>query len=110
MATTNHHERYRLHWSTSFVLIVAVDTILTALAIESGLGIEGNPALAGLVHAGGYLGLAALKAVVMVGVWAIWYRAEAGRAHGWVPKFALGAGAFIVGWNLLNIALALVFM
>lgn len=102
-------QSYRSEWGLGFGLIVIADTLLTAAAVDAGLGVEGNPLIAGLVHGGGYLELAVLKLLVMLTVYGVWRYSDPGRADAWVPKYAAGAGVFIVAWNLLNISLALAF-
>lgn len=102
-------QQYRSEWGLGFGLIVIADTLLTAAAVDAGLGVEGNPLIAGLVMGGGYLELAVLKLLVLLTVYGVWRYSDPGRADAWVPKYAAGAGVFIVAWNLLNISLALAF-
>lgn len=94
---------YRLYWLVAGITLIGLDTVTTAIAIKYGLGVEGNPLLAGIVARGHWMFLASLKANVMVAVYGVWKIAPQGSWHGRVPRASAIIGVGIVVFNTVMV-------
>lgn len=93
----------RTCWVVAAVTLVALDTLTTAVAVEAGLGVEGNPLLVPLVAADQWFALGVLKGLVVTAVWLVWRLAPQGSWHTTLPRGAAALGVAIVASNTLMI-------
>lgn len=94
---------YARKWALATLLIVVVDTAITAAAVESGMAQEANPVLRPWVHGEAWTLVVAAKAVVMATAMAVWYAAEDGRFKDLTVNFAVGIGLLAVTFNSVMI-------